>query len=263
MPTTPAATRTIGDKGDACSSAGWCSLDVDSRLTFNDLGRSKSGAIVAIASRDGRSQVVTYDSSSSVAHHLRSSVRAHLGLGKQARTSGSPAPSPATSRMAIGTAQVGPEYADDPCPNAGELRMVAGRRRRFTRSRTRGFQHLASETADWTVDFGGDAPDPELTLGAVTGTNAMLLRQGDRYGSPARCASSLCACRGRKRAVGTWEALAGAHAGSEHAPGRQCATPSQQRAPVFMGLAGIAMATARARGRQPFVGQDRSHFSNT
>ena len=47
--------------GDACSSAGWCSVDIPSQVTFVDLWPLEGGSAVAISSREGRSSVVIYE----------------------------------------------------------------------------------------------------------------------------------------------------------------------------------------------------------
>lgn len=220
---------------DACSSAGWCSLDVDSHLTFNDLWPLESGSIVAIASRDGRSQVVTYDSSSSwrIIYEVPFVLTSVWASGTDVWVSGAePGYVAHGHRDSTGwtwntrTIPVQTQVTRVWSPGDGEIYALADTR----------LWRLESEATDWVVDFGGDAPDPDLTLGAITGTTKDDLWLTGGRGNFPSCAFV------RHKTAGTWEAVV------EGTPDTEIFWPWTCKpvgsAPFFTGPAGIATATA-------------------
>lgn len=156
---------------DACSSAGWCSLEVDPRLSFDDLWPLEGGTVFAITSRDGRSSVVVREQATWTTIHdvpfvltsvWASATDVWIAGGRPGFVAHGHRSADAwtwTDRSIAVQAPVTALWST----GRGEIYALAD---------TRLWRRAGADDAGtWTVEVGGDEPAPETSLTAVTGTS--------------------------------------------------------------------------------------------
>lgn len=231
---TDAGSDTNAPLGDACSSAGWCSIDVDRNLSFDDLWPLEGGSAVAIASRDGRSAVLVYEQSSwQVIHQVPFVLTSVWADSANVWVSGGEAGYVAHGHRdgADWKWSVRPISVQTPVTvirKVGEHDLYALADARVWRS--------VDDGSNWAVDFGGDVPADETTLASLTATST-----DDVWVTGARGIFPSCALVAHKSG-GAWVTVV------EGTP-----DPEQFWPPVCLGVgsavpltgpAGIAAATA-------------------
>jgi hypothetical protein len=159
---------------DACSSAGWCATDVDSKLSFDDLWPLPGGAAVAVASRDGRSAVLLYERSSwHVIHEVPFVLTSVWADTADVWIAGAD-PGYVAHGHRQGNNGIDPEWnwTAHPIPVQTPVAVVrgTGEHEVYALADTRVWR-LAEDGGGWAVDYGGDAPAPDTTFSSLSGTS--------------------------------------------------------------------------------------------
>lgn len=187
---------------DACSSAGWCSIDVDPQLTFVDLWPLEGGSAVAISTRDGRSAVVVYEQSSwKVIYEVPFALGTIWATQTDVWVAGGEAGYVAHGRRGSANGAWTWTARSIDVPTAVSVVWGTGGHEVYAIADTRVWR-LAGDGADggdWAVDFGGDAPEADTKLVALTGTGG-----DDVWVTGARGTFPACGFVAHKTA-GAWE----------------------------------------------------------
>ncbi len=159
---------------DACSSAGWCATDVDPKLSFDDLWPLPGGAAVAVASRDGRSAVLLYERSSWHVIHEVPFVLTSVWADTADIWIAGADPGYVAHGRRQGNNGIDPEWnwTAHPLPVQTPVAVVrgTGEHEVYALADTRVWR-LAEDGGGWAVDYGGDAPAPDMTFSSLSGTS--------------------------------------------------------------------------------------------